>query len=136
MMKVITIKEPHASLITNGYKNYEFRNWNTLYRGKLLIHTSAKPDKNGIMNYKNIKINYKYSRIIGEVELVNCFKIDGNLVNEIKKENPKLKSIPNSGYAWELRNIRKINCDKEFKGKLSFWQVDEKELELESDFYE
>lgn len=37
-MKALTIKEPWASLIINGYKKYEFRSWKTNYRGKVLIH--------------------------------------------------------------------------------------------------
>ena len=37
-MKVITIKQPWATLIAEGYKEYEFRTWNTKYRGELLIH--------------------------------------------------------------------------------------------------
>ena len=39
-MKVITIKQPFASLIANGIKEYEFRTWKTKYRGKLLIQAS------------------------------------------------------------------------------------------------
>ena len=39
-MKVLSIKEPYASLIVNGYKEYEFRSWKTKYRGKILIHAS------------------------------------------------------------------------------------------------
>ena len=37
-MKALTIKEPWATLIIDGYKKYEFRSWKTNYRGKLLIH--------------------------------------------------------------------------------------------------
>ena len=37
-MKVLTIKQPWATLIVEGYKEYEFRTWNTKYRGELLIH--------------------------------------------------------------------------------------------------
>ena len=44
-MKVLTIREPWASLIINGYKEYEFRSWKTNYRGKILIHTSSTIDK-------------------------------------------------------------------------------------------
>ena len=28
-MKVLTIKQPRATLIAEGYKEYEFRTWNT-----------------------------------------------------------------------------------------------------------
>lgn len=37
-MKALTIKEPWATLIIEGYKEYEFRSWKTNYRGKILIH--------------------------------------------------------------------------------------------------
>ena len=47
-MKVLSIKEPWASLIINGYKEYEFRSWKTKYRGKILIHTSKGIDKKSI----------------------------------------------------------------------------------------
>ena len=33
-MKVITIKQPWATLIAKGYKQYEFRTWKTKYRDK------------------------------------------------------------------------------------------------------
>ena len=47
-MKTLTIKQPWASLIIDGYKKYEFRSWKTNYRGKLLIHAGASIDKNEI----------------------------------------------------------------------------------------
>ena len=37
-MKAITIKQPFASLIAAGLKEYEFRTWKTKYRGEILIH--------------------------------------------------------------------------------------------------
>ena len=39
IMKVITIKQPFATLIAAGIKEYEFRTWKTKYRGEILIHT-------------------------------------------------------------------------------------------------
>ena len=44
-MKVLTIREPWASLIVNGYKEYEFRSWKTNYRGKILIHSGLQIEK-------------------------------------------------------------------------------------------
>lgn len=37
-MKVLTIKQPFATLIIEGYKEYEFRTWKTKFRGEFLIH--------------------------------------------------------------------------------------------------
>lgn len=41
-MKVLSIKEPFASLILNKHKTIETRSWKTNYRGELFIHASGK----------------------------------------------------------------------------------------------
>ena len=41
-MKVLSVKEPFATLITNGIKKIETRSWKTNYRGELFIHASGK----------------------------------------------------------------------------------------------
>lgn len=45
-MKALSIRQPWAWLIVNGYKDIENRTWNTKHRGPVLIHASAaKPSK-------------------------------------------------------------------------------------------
>ena len=45
-MKVLSLKEPFATLIKNKKKLVETRSWNTNYRGELYIHASVtKIDK-------------------------------------------------------------------------------------------
>ena len=39
-MKVISIKEPFATLIKDGVKIYETRSWKTNYRGEIYVHAS------------------------------------------------------------------------------------------------
>ena len=46
-MKAITIKQPFASLIAAGLKEYEFRTWKTKYRGEILIHAGKAVKKAG-----------------------------------------------------------------------------------------
>ena len=43
-MKAISIRQPWAWLIVNGYKDVENRTWSTKYRGPILIHTGKKLD--------------------------------------------------------------------------------------------
>lgn len=40
-MKAISIRQPWAWLIVNGYKDIENRTWNTKYRGQVLIHAAS-----------------------------------------------------------------------------------------------
>lgn len=39
-MKALSIRQPWAWLIVNGYKAVENRDWNTNFRGEFLIHAS------------------------------------------------------------------------------------------------
>lgn len=42
-MKALSIRQPWAWLIVNGFKDIENRSWDTKYRGAVLIHASSKP---------------------------------------------------------------------------------------------
>ena len=43
-MKAITLWQPWASLVAEGWKSIETRSWATRYRGLLAIHAGAKVD--------------------------------------------------------------------------------------------
>ena len=57
-MKVLTIREPWASLIVNGYKEYEFRSWKTNYRGKILIHSGLQIEKDMVDRFNSFYFLY------------------------------------------------------------------------------
>ena len=75
-MKVLTIKQPWASLIIQGYKRFEFRSWQTKYRGELLIHAGKGIDKEAVKRLeKYIPEDMPLGKIIGKVKLVDCINI-------------------------------------------------------------
>ena len=123
-MKVHSIKEPWASLIINGYKEYEFRSWKTKYRGKILIHTSKGIDKKSIDRFKCYELEYKYGVIIGEAKLIDCIKVDEKFRNNLINENSIVysKSIYVEKYAWHLTNIKKYDKPIEISGHLGLWE--------------
>ncbi len=51
-MKALSIKQPWAWLIVNGYKDVENRSWRTKHRGPFLIHASKKIDLPAYKHYK------------------------------------------------------------------------------------
>ena len=55
-MKAITIKQPFASLIAAGLKEYEFRTWKTKYRGEILIHAGKGVDKKAMKKFERITV--------------------------------------------------------------------------------
>jgi hypothetical protein len=43
--KAISIRQPWAWLIVNGFKDVENRSWKTKYRGPVLVHAGRKIEK-------------------------------------------------------------------------------------------
>lgn len=122
-MKCLTIKQPWASLIINGYKNYEFRSWKTKYRGKILIHAGMSLEKATASKVKEYNLEYIKGAIIGEAEIVDCILVDKNFDNSLKKENGIVYESNHVGlYAWKLENIKKYKEPIYVKGKLSLWE--------------
>ena len=130
-MKVLTIKQPFATLIAEGYKEYEFRTWKTKYRGEFLIHAGIGVDKKAIEKYKHLNLEYPSGCIIAKVTLTDCIEINDESRKMLKeKNNIVYDHIINhtdwKGYGFKMENIKKINPIP-IKGKLSFWVYDYKE---------
>ena len=53
-MKVLSIKEPFATLIKNNKKSIETRSWKTNYRGELYIHASISKIKKEVKDRKEL----------------------------------------------------------------------------------
>ena len=53
-MKVLTIKEPFATLIKNKIKYIETRTWKTNYRGEIYIHAGIAKLSNDIKKRKEL----------------------------------------------------------------------------------
>ena len=131
IMKVLTVREPWASLIINGYKKYEFRSWKTNHRGKLLIHAGIGIDKEVMEKVKHLGLKFPSRKIIACVDLTDCLLLDEELNNKIINEkNIAYGNKVRTGYAWKLDNIKKINYDKEVNGQLGLWNIDLNEKEI------
>ena len=127
-MKVLTVKEPWASLIINGYKKYEFRSWKTSFRGKVLIHAGKSVEKNNLALFNDYNLDYSFGYIIGEVELEDCILIDDKIQEELERSNKLVygRSKHVGLYAWKLGNIVKYKKKDRIKvnGKLGLWNLE------------
>ena len=124
-LKVLTLKQPWATLVAEGIKKYEFRSWKTNYRGKVLIHAGAGIDKKEMENFKNLNLKFPSKRILAEVELEDCLELNDELNKKIIAEkNIAYGSKYRTGYAWKLTNSKKINYNKDVKGQLGLWNTD------------
>lgn len=121
-MKVLTVKQPFASLIANGYKKYEFRSWKTKYRGELYIHAGNGIDKTRMDMVKEYELDYLNGYIIAKVNLIDCILVDEKMNEQLQKENPKVYTHDYTGfYAWKLENVEILTNPIKTGGKLSIW---------------
>lgn len=129
-MKVITIKQPFASLIAEGIKEYEFRTWKTKYRGEILIHAGKGVNKKAMEKFKKYNLEYPMGCIIAKASLTDCIKIDTEARGILNEKNSLVYSsvINNTewdGYGFKLENVKKIKPIS-LNGKLSLWDYDYK----------
>ena len=126
-MKALTIKEPWASLIVNGYKKYEFRSWKTNYRGKILIHAGMSIEKDMLGNIKDYNIEINKRAIIGEANLADCILVNEEFDKELRNIDKIVYGNNHlNNYAWKLENIKKYDKPIPIKGKLGLWNYEVK----------
>ena len=78
----LSVRQPWAWLLVNGYKDVENRNWSTNFRGDCLIHAGKSFDKDGYewikRNFKDIPLpqpdEFKRGGIVGWVRVTDCVK--------------------------------------------------------------
>jgi len=126
-MKVLTIKQPWATLIMQEYKRFEFRSWQTKYRGELLIHAGKGIDKEAMERLeKYIPKDMPAGKILGKVTLVDCVKMSPEFKEMLLNENKDIytDSSFKENYGWQLENVEEFKEPIEAKGKLSLWEYD------------
>ena len=121
-MKTISIKQPWAWLIANGYKTVENRKWYTGHRGDNLIHASkSKKDLERDLEYVRqvFKIGIDQDQLIfGQVlavaDLIACTKEPKDRIDQYWHDK--------GHFAWILRRIRQID-PFEVRGRLNLFEV-------------
>ena len=82
-MKVLTVKQPWAWLIVQGFKDIENRTWVTNYRGPLLIQASAHrsskrytAEVHEFARARGVELpeTFEQGGIVGIVELIDCVR--------------------------------------------------------------
>ena len=126
-MKALTIKQPWATLIMQGDKRFEFRSWQTKYRGDLLIHAGKGIDKEAMKRLaKYLPEELPYGKILGKVKLVDCIKMSPEFKQLLLKENSDIyiKSSFQENYGWQLEDVHVFDEPIDAKGHLSLWEYD------------
>ena len=127
-MKVLTIREPFATLIKNKIKYIETRTWKTNYRGEIYIHAEVAKISKEIKSRKGLSELYnakelKYCYILCKCNLVDYIYMSEEFIKEEKEKNPNnfiAGRYEVGRYAWVLDNVEVIEPIKA-KGQLGIW---------------
>ena len=122
-MKVLTIKEPFATLIKNKIKYIETRSWKTNYRGELYIQAGVAKLSKEVKERKELSYLYNeddlnYGYIICKCKLIDCIEMTEEFIEKEKQKNPN--NFIAGRYAWVLDEIEPIKPIR-VKGQLGIW---------------
>lgn len=92
IIKAISLHQPWASMIAQGHKTIETRNWPTNHRGDLLIVSTKKPEIYGLLSGFALCI----------VEVVDCRPM------YVEDQNAARVQWRHGLWSWLLSNIRPI----------------------------
>ncbi|HUY26192.1 MAG TPA: hypothetical protein VMV27_02125 [Candidatus Binataceae bacterium] len=139
-MKALTLTQPWATLVAQGFKCIETRSWATNYRGLLAIHAAktfpracrellAEPAFQVLQD-----ANLPLGAVIGICRLHQCLRMPEGIVNFrawIERRfgqvtAPELEvqrgDFSPGRFAWDLRFARELDVPIPAKGMLGLWE--------------
>jgi hypothetical protein len=120
--KVLTVRQPWASLIVAGVKRVENRSWPTRYRGRLWVHAAqSRPEG---WSWEDVLADFGLAvpqglpawddlpsgAVVGSVEVYDCLDVDA--VEDAFAGGP---------WCWMLRDPRPLAVPFTCKGSLGLW---------------
>lgn len=116
-MKVITIKQPFASMIAAGIKEYEFRTWKTKYRGEILIHAGKGIDKKAMKKFEGYGLDYPAGCIIAKAVLSDCVEVNDELLRSANLHETTEADKKKLSEAYRLAKVIDLRTDLEKQQK-------------------
>ena len=119
-MRALSIRQPWAWLVVNGYKDIENRTWSTNFRGRIYVHAGQRtvdedyPEQRQYITQAGIVIPAQLARgaIIGEVTIVGCLAAS---------DSPWFCGP----YGFTLEDPVAYDTPVPFRGQLGFFPIDE-----------
>ena len=126
-MKVLTIKQPWATLIMQKNKRFEFRSWKTNYRGDVLIHAGKGIDKEAVERFKKyLPDELPLGKILGKVTITDCIPMSNEFAKMLASENSDIYTSHSfsNNYGFKIENVEVFDTPIEAKGQLGFWNYE------------
>lgn len=144
-MRCITIRQPWATMVALGEKQYETRSWATRHRGDLAIHAGKGLDRKACQTepVRSILAKHGYhadnlpkGAVVAVVTLVDCWTAEAGSSGggAVLRKEAQSKGRPLSGQekafgdfapgrkAWELAGVRPLQAPVPAAGRLGLWE--------------
>ena len=118
-VRALTIHQPWATLIAEGYKDVENRVWTTAYRGPLLIHAGKRIDPAGVARAGEVGL--VIDQLPGGAFVALC-RLEG-----VVTDSDSPWAIP-GGYHWELAEVVRLREPVPARGAQRLWSPDPSDL--------
>lgn len=135
VIKALSLWQPWASLIADGYKRFETRSWKTNYRGPLLICAAKRPvnliEADKPVFYAGLHCSYYLWMPRGVAlcvaDLVGCLPVthrDVMAVTPPASQEFALGDFSPGRFAWKLENVRKLYPMFPVRGRQGLFNVE------------
>jgi hypothetical protein len=130
IIKALSLKQPYAWLIANGYLLVDDRTWSTGYRGAMLIHASKgiyEEYYDYLVENTNIPLPSKdklgYGGVVGIAKLVICGRPDEIPSTLTRDKRSHFSGVPRDGFGFLFEHAKPLDL-MPCPGKLGIFEID------------
>ena len=131
-MRAITITQPYASFIADGFKRYETRSWPVGFRGNIAIHAAKRWNKRlaSYLNQMTLDFpeleKYSYTKpplgvIVAACRVLNCHRVEA-IRDQLSPLERAVGDYSDGRFAWELELVKLPDQPIPATGKQGIWE--------------
>lgn len=130
VLKALSLKQPYAWLIANGYLLVDDRTWGTDYRGAILIHASKgiyEEYYDYLVANTDIPLPNKdklgFGGVVGIAKLVLCTRPDEIPPTLTREQRGHFSGVPRDGFGFLFEHAKPLAL-MSYPGKLGIFEID------------
>lgn len=140
-IRVLSVKQPWATLIVRGIKRFEARSWPPRWRGRIAVHASGSPIRKtqwlelvsdadvrdtlaraGLRDYSDVQ-NLPRTAIVGAASVVEVRLVQDWPIEELSEVDAALSSAWGPDILWRLEEPTEFRPIRDVQGKLNLWKL-------------
>lgn len=132
IMRGLSVRQPHASLMAAGAKVIETRTWRTTYRGLVAIHASSLyphwcreleclPAFAAALS--GVARPLPTGSVIAVAELLDCARVETMRERLLGSRELVFGDFSAGRYGWQFAYVRALRSPVPIKGKLGLWSI-------------